>query len=215
MTYLQLVNNVLRRLREDEVSSVTQTTYSKLVGDFVNDAKKLIESSWKWNNLRDEITLTTTLSDYTYTLTGGGKTPQIVNAINDTENTFMRYQTPTWFDNEFKNTDTPSTGSPEYYTFRGLDGDDSIIDVYPVPDGVYSLSFNIVKGVENLDADTDTLYIPDQPVIQLAYAMALRERGETGGQSGAEQFDVANIFLSDAIALDASKNPEELLWRVV
>ena len=42
MTYLNLVNNVLRRLREDEVSSVTDNTYSKMVGDFVNDAKKMV-----------------------------------------------------------------------------------------------------------------------------------------------------------------------------
>lgn len=39
MTYLNLVNNVLRRLREDEVSSVADSTYSKLAGDFINDAK--------------------------------------------------------------------------------------------------------------------------------------------------------------------------------
>ena len=40
MTYLNLVNSVLRRLREDEVTSVSNTTYGAMVGDFVNDAKK-------------------------------------------------------------------------------------------------------------------------------------------------------------------------------
>ena len=44
MTYLQLVNNVLRRMREEEVPSVDSSTYSKMIGDFVNDAKKLIET---------------------------------------------------------------------------------------------------------------------------------------------------------------------------
>lgn len=34
-TYLNIVNEVLRRLREDEVTSVAQNTYSKMVGDFV------------------------------------------------------------------------------------------------------------------------------------------------------------------------------------
>ena len=43
MTYLNLVNNVLRRLREDEVASVSNDTYSKMVGDFVNDAKQFVE----------------------------------------------------------------------------------------------------------------------------------------------------------------------------
>ena len=46
MTYLNLVNGVLRRLREDEVTSVTANTYSKMVSDFVNDAKDLVETSW-------------------------------------------------------------------------------------------------------------------------------------------------------------------------
>ena len=48
MTYLQLVNSVLRRIREDEVSSVSQNNYSKLIGEFVNDAKRTVEDSYDW-----------------------------------------------------------------------------------------------------------------------------------------------------------------------
>ena len=55
-----------------------------------------------------------------------------------------------------------------------------------------------------------TILVPDNPVIQLAYAMALRERGETGGQSAAEQFIVAQGALADAIAIDANRQPGEL-----
>jgi len=36
MTYLDLVNNVLRRLREDEVTTVNANVYSRMVGDFIN-----------------------------------------------------------------------------------------------------------------------------------------------------------------------------------
>ena len=50
-TYLTIVNEVLRRLREDEVSAVTQNTYSKMVGDFVNDAKQLVEDAHEWSAL--------------------------------------------------------------------------------------------------------------------------------------------------------------------
>ena len=46
MTYLNLVNNVLRRLRETEVSTVAANSYSKLVGDLINDAKDLVEQGW-------------------------------------------------------------------------------------------------------------------------------------------------------------------------
>ena len=37
MTYLQLVKNVLARLRENSVASVGDSTYAGLIGKFVND----------------------------------------------------------------------------------------------------------------------------------------------------------------------------------
>ena len=37
MTYLELVNDVLARLREQQVTTVNLTTYSSLIGKFVND----------------------------------------------------------------------------------------------------------------------------------------------------------------------------------
>ena len=58
MNYLDLVNNVLRRLRETEVTSVQSNAYSKLIGDLVNDAKNLVESSWDWSMQRKVISTT-------------------------------------------------------------------------------------------------------------------------------------------------------------
>lgn len=215
MTFVELVNNVLRRLREDEVANVIQTSYSKLMGDFVNDAKTLVESAFEWSANNLEITVNATSASRTYALAGSGVAIRTINAINDTSDTFLRYETPTFFDKQY-NMQEPLTGSPVYFTYRGFDNNNNtLIEIYPVPDDNYILLFNIVKDPVDLEEDTDKLLIPHQPVIQLAYAMALRERGETGGQSGAEQFAVAEAFLSDAIALDASKNPEKLLWRTV
>ena len=45
--------------------------------------------------------------------------------------------------------------------------------------------------------------------------MALRERGETGGQSAAEQFAIADAVLSDAVAFDANKYEEDTLFTAV
>ena len=50
MTYLNLMNSVLRRLREEETTSVTSTTYVKMVGDFINDAKKIVEEAADWSD---------------------------------------------------------------------------------------------------------------------------------------------------------------------
>ena len=58
-TFLDCVNGVLRRLRETEAASVTDTTYVKLVGDFVNEAKREVEDAWNWSVLRTTKTITT------------------------------------------------------------------------------------------------------------------------------------------------------------
>ena len=57
MTYLELVNDVLVRLRESTVTTVGETTYSSLIGKFVNDAKRQIEDSYNWNCLAQTITV--------------------------------------------------------------------------------------------------------------------------------------------------------------
>ena len=67
-TYVNLVNHVMRRLREDEVSSVSNTTYSTMVGDFVNDAKRHVEDAHDWSALRATITVSTSDGTDGYTL---------------------------------------------------------------------------------------------------------------------------------------------------
>ena len=87
-----------------------------------------------------------------------------------------------------------------------------IVDIYPIPDGVYSLRFNLVERTEAFTGDTDTLSVPSSPVVQYATALAARERGETGGTSAAELFALADATLADAIALDAARFPSETIW---
>ena len=212
MTYLNLVNNVLRRLREDEVDNVSANTYSKMVGDFVNDSKKMVEDAWDWSALRTTLTITTAADDYTYSLTGSKNKVKILNAVNDTSNLVMQYQPQVWFDDKFL-VNTPASGAPEYYTFNGVDTNgDAQIDVYPKPDAVYSLKIKSTLRNTELSNDTDTLAIPSEPVIHMAIALLARERGETGGTSAPEYFGIADKYLSDAIALDAQKHPEEVIW---
>ena len=212
MTYLDLVNNVLRRLRETEVSSVQSTSYSKLIGDLINDAKDLVETSWDWSALRTTLTITTTADVFNYSLTGSQNNIKELNVLNDTSNLIMQYQTNNWFDSQFL-LGNPVSGAPMYYTYNGVDSDgDTLIDVYPKPDGVYSLRFNCALRNGDLSADTDTIKIPAMPVVHLAVAFASRERGETGGTSSAEYFSMANKYLSDAIAMDAARHPEETIF---
>ena len=89
---------------------------------------------------------------------------------------------------------------------------DTQVDLYPKPDATYSIRFNCILRPDDLSADEDDLSIPAQPVIHLAVALLARERGETGGTSAPEYFGIADKYLSDAIALDAQKHPEETIW---
>tara|TARA_B100001939_G_C16760512_1_gene538108 strand:- start:99 stop:746 length:648 start_codon:yes stop_codon:yes gene_type:complete len=215
MTYLNLMNNVLRRLREEEVTSVTATTYSKMVSDFINDAKKIVEESNDWSALRETITISTTASDNTYSLTGSGDNVKVMSVINDTQNCFIEYQTKNYF-NDALYISNASEGAPKYFTYNGLDssGDTQVL-VGPTPDGVYSLRFDVIKRQADLSSNTDSLLVPSAPVIHLAVALLARERGEAGGTTAAEYFAVADKFLSDAIAIDAAKHPEEMIFRTV
>jgi len=215
MTYLQLVNKVLTRLREENVSTVSQNAYSALIGEFVNDAKQFVEDAWDWSALRTTLTLTTTANIFNYTLTGSGNRIEILDVVNDTSNFFLKYKEQHWFNNTFLNNE-PAKSSPAYYTFNGVDNNgDTAVDIYPIPNGVYSIRFNSILRTPELSSDTDQVTIPTLPIIQLATAFAARERGETGGTAAAELFAIADKSLSDAIALDTSKHPEEMIYRAV
>jgi len=215
MTYLNLMNNVLRRLREEETTSVTSTTYVKMVGDFINDAKKLVEEATDWSALRDTIVVTTAASDNSYSLTGSSDNVKVMSVLNDTKNCFMNYQTKDWFNEQIYLLNA-SEGAPLYYTYNGLDANgDTEVLVNPKPDGVYSLRFNVIKRQADLSTSTDVILVPAQPVIHYAVALLARERGETGGTSTAEYFSIADKYLSDAIAIDAAKHPEEMIFRTI
>ena len=93
MTYLNIMNNVLRRLREEEVTSVNDSIFSKMAGDFINDAKTIVEQAADWSALRDTIVISTVADDNLYSLIGCGDDVKVMSAINDTQNCFMEYQT--------------------------------------------------------------------------------------------------------------------------
>ncbi len=215
MTYLNLMNNVLRRLREEETTSVTSTTYVKMVSDFINDAKKVVEEATDWSALRETIIVTTTASDNSYSLTGCGDNVKVMSVINDTQNCFMEYRTKDYFNDQLY-ISSAAEGTPKYYTFNGLDSNgDTQVLVGPTPDGAYTLRFDVIKRQADLSANTDSLLVPAMPVIHYAVALLARERGETGGTSVVEYFQIADKFLSDAIAIDAAKHPEEMVFRTI
>jgi hypothetical protein len=214
MTYLQLVNSVLRRMREDEVVSIENSndSYVKLIGEFVNDARRIVEDAWDWSALRSTITVTTTDDVFSYSMTGTNNSFKILDVINDTSNFFMRSASSSWMNNAYL-VQEPTKGSPEYYSWNGVDANgNALVDLYPKPDKAYTLRFNIVDRADAFTLDADKLVVPSSPVVQYAVALASRERGETGGTSAQELFALADTTLADAVAFDAARFPSETVW---
>jgi len=215
MNYLAAINSVLIRLRERTVDSVHENEYSSLIAVLLNDSIQQVEQAWDWSALRTSLTVTTSNNVFNYELNGSQNSIKVLSALNASLKRPVQYQTAAWFDQQYL-TDTPSVGSPQYYSFNGVSADgDTLIDVFPKPDGVYTLRFNVVQRSPDLDLESDTFLVPHRPVILLAYAKAIEERGEDNGQTGNTAYITANASLSDAIALDASKHPEETEWYSV
>lgn len=212
LSYIQLVNSVLRRLRETEVSSVQDNSYSKMIGEFVNDAKRQCEDAYNWNALSDTLTADTSSDIFNYVLVGSGQRFRIIDVIDDTSNNMLQLQTTAQMNKLFL-IQTAQKGAPKYYNFNGTNDDgDTQVDLYPIPDGVYNLRFNIIKPQELLVADADKLLIPYEPVIFGAVARALAERGEDGGIASGEQFQIFKASLNDAISLESGRYLEEGEW---
>ena len=212
-TYKEMVNNVLVRLRERRIAEVDENEYSRLIGIFVQDAKEMVENAWNWSALRETLTLVTQDGVFNYALTDSGSRTNVLDVVNQTGDNFLQYKDPHWFNNVFLN-NTPATGNPSYYVFNGVNAaGDTQVDLYPIPNGAYTIFFNVIKRSQVLEHNDDPIHVPALPVQALAYAMALEERGEDGGFSAISAKGLAQSYLSDAIALDANKHPEELIWE--
>jgi hypothetical protein len=208
MTFLELVNDVLVRLREPVVTTYNETTYSTLIGKFVNDAKRQIEDAFSWNALGATITVTTAASTSTYSLTGAGQKFQVMDVINTTS--LLGLKNISFVDMNRKLNFAPvATETPTEYAFDGVDGSyDTQVKLYPIPNAVYTVKFMLTVPQPTLALDATVVKVPDVLVVQNAYARALVERGEDGGLSSSEAYNLYRAMLSDYIALEGTRYPE-------
>lgn len=210
MTYLEIVNSVLKRLRENTVSTVNETPYSSLIGDFVNVVKREVEDSWNWSVLRTTLTATTAANVFNYVLKDSGTRIRVLDVINDTDNVFIEQRSTRWFDQQFLIADQQK-GSPMYYNFNGVDANgDTQVDFFPIPDGVYAVRINCVVPQAELSADTDKPLVNARLLIEGVLARAISERGEDGGYVEQEQ-RYLNMG-ADLIAIEASQRSDETTW---
>jgi hypothetical protein len=213
LTYLQLINKVLIRLREDTVEDLSQP-YTKLIGEFVNESKREVEDSARWTQLRNTIQITTAADTSNYVLTGSGNRSKIMYVINNTDDFEMKPSGKKWMALQFTTT-TTQRSSPTYYNLSGQTNGDSKVDIFPVPDAIYVLNFDIVIPQADLTTLAEELVVPEYPIILGAYAKAIAERGEDSGLSYRDALVNAEKALSDAISIDSANISSELIWEQV
>ena len=226
MTYREIINSVLRRLREDTIDSdwsgnlydsVTISDYQKLIGELVNDSKKNVESYHDWNALRETFNVKTSLGNMQYTLgdatKGAGVSFKVLDVICQDTGQVLEQVPNDWT--------SASTGKPTYYAFNGISQagtnrePDFNIDFYPVPDSTQTISVNIVGAQKELKTASQVLRVPSQPVILGAWARAIAERGEDGGSISSAVAAEARDSLNIAVQLDAGNMEYERDWVVV
>ena len=206
-TYLTLVNDVLARLRESSVASVTTSAYSTLIGKFVNDSMRQVSDAWDWTCLATTITIPTVAGQSTYTVTGSGIRQRSIT-VNDSTNKITLRNVPIQWIVDQQQLSTASSSVPAYYAWNGTDGTDSKVEIFPTPSGIYSLKFNMTVPQVELSADATVITVPSEPVVAGAYARALVERGEDGGLSSGEAYGLFKSVLADYISLEKERFSE-------
>lgn len=215
MTYLEIINDVLERLREDTVSTWNETAYSKLIGKLVNDSKRQVEDSFNWNALATTVSINTAGGTSNYTLTGSGYKFKVESVHDLTNNAILTNQPIAWIRQEQNMASSVQLGQPSYYAFNGQSNGDTKVELYNTPSGVYNIAFNLYVPQADLAADATVLSVPSEPVIAGAYARALVERGEDGGLNSSEAYALFKAILADSIALEAGRFIENDVWVAV
>jgi hypothetical protein len=215
--YLDLVNDVLTRLREPVVTTVTETAFSSLIGKFINDTKRQVSDAYDWDAFNTPITVNT-IANTTgpYSITGAGVRYKTMDVINITSFYEMSPLSHANYDSFYYTTPTPTKGLPMYYSIKGVDTNGDIkVNFWPVPDAVYSIRFSLIVPEADFTTDSSTTLLAKEPIILGAYARALIERGEDGGLNSSEAFAMYKSCMSDLIALELARSPENDTFEAV
>tara|TARA_R110001606_G_scaffold97992_1_gene216229 strand:+ start:147 stop:824 length:678 start_codon:yes stop_codon:yes gene_type:complete len=219
MTYRELINEVLIRLREETISSdwsgaindsTTVSDYHKVIGALVNDAKRSIESYHDWMTLRETADIATVDGTKNYSLSSGQEF-KVIDVVNNATGNQLVQVSKAYLNRTRYPTDP--TGEPHYYGFNGADASNNLkVDLSPVPTEVQTISFDIVKYQDVLTSASTVLKIPSKPVILGAFARAVSERGEDGGTQSSLAAQEAGASISQAVIMDSGNAQYETDW---
>lgn len=216
MTYLQLVNAVLLRLREDSATTLTDSDYVELIAALVNETKRDVEDSWDWSHLRTYVDVSAVNGTSEYSLTGCNERTRILQAFNTTKKWEMLPVGTTKYINMLQSI-TPTSGSPTHYDIAQYDAttDTMKVRLWPTPNASETIRFFVVQPQADLSASSDILKVPSDPVVQGTYLRAINERGEDQGRLSDIQAALYSTSLGNHIAIDANKFSCETTWQPI
>ena len=236
-TAIQLVNDVAGNLRRKGPTGVT--AYTTLTQDFdavfltamVNLAKREVESRWKWDCLRSTVTFDTVAATRTYdTSVLATVSSDPVVTTNRSYLLYDRWQRPMFWD--------VTSGHEGRIVVRPRDDIEHIAAVVPtqqiaipgmvavyqtgagltvnfgyLPSGIRSYSFKAIIPQADFSVTTTEILVPHEPVVLLATAMCLEERGEEFGGSPERWHDKYDECLGSIIGPQV--NAEDMVMRRV
>ena len=216
MTFLEAVNFVLLRLRQSTVSGWDANDYSKLIGQFVNEAKREVEDAHEWHALRTyALSALIGSGSETAEFSGTNQRTRIIQIFNNTNDTPM-HALPR---NEIvrrRNIGTTTTARPDFYSMSGFDNQGRVrIELWPSSDDSYVITMDAIVPQDDLDNNNTMITVPPDPVKLRALALALAERGDDGGQPYTQAMREYDIALTDAVSRDKDNGPYHEAWIVV
>ena len=216
-TYLEIVNDVLTRLREPTVQTVSENTMSALVGVWVNDVKRQVNDAYDWDALNTSVTVTCVANQWSdYSLTGAGLRFRVNDVINTTRLWPMQGIAKPDLDKFMYQMRTPVHNPPVNYNLGGVDTNgDMKVSFWPIPNSTDEIRFSLVIPETEFTTDSGTTFMPKEPIVLGAYARALVERGEDGGLSSSEAQAIYKQSLADFIATEGARSPENDAWGLV
>lgn len=211
MTLLQMVNRVLRRLREDQVTDLTTSAYSKLIAEFVADAHREVVEAHDWAVMDKGVVITINPGLAVYSLSVGSPDLYVTwtgvsskallryldnmplaylfasyAKLNEGDPLHQMAQTDHSVVQDTLLTRANTTARPSQFSLLpSATGIDLYLDT--VPDTTYYMYLRFHDPEQEVDVDNDVareLVAPSAPVIAGAVYYALNERGEEMGEPG-------------------------------
>ena len=217
MNFLDITNDVLVRLREPKTSTVRtqKNVIENMVKALINDAYKYVWAAHQWTATQKSWEIITQPKQDTYDLDSTEHGARISGVLNSNGWWLDQVSQELLVRRRMMN---QNKGEANAYAVVATPNSAAVsVQFLPAPPDDKTLTYKVVghTGVKPLEYDDDVVVLPYNSVMYYAYALAARERGEVGGQAVQEIFNMANQYLSDAIALDANYASFEQVWEAV